>query len=342
MRQQLERIVAAGAPGVIAAVRRGQEVWCGAAGVADTATGCPRRVDERFRIGSVTKLFTATVLLQLVAEGRVDLDDDLRRLLNHTSGIFDYADDPGFLADFTGPAFLTTRFRTYRPDELVALAMAHPPISAPGTAWRYSNTNYVLAGQLIERATGNSYAEEVHRRIIQPLGLTGTHVPGTETTLPEPHARHYSPLMVPGAELHDVTELNASYAWAVGAMVSTVGDLTRFLAALLAGRLLPPAQQEQMFTEAPDSNYGLGIVHWPLPGITALWGHNGMIYGSFTIAAGTRDSGLVVAANINSDDRDYPIETFTDLLGEVTRSTEPASLNPGHVRNRLGSVRCSP
>lgn len=314
MRQQLERIVAGGAPGVIAEVRRGPEVWRGAAGVADTTTGRPRSVDERFRIGSVTKLFTATVFLQLVAEGRVDPDDSSRQLLNHTSGNFDYADDPGFLADLTGPAFLTTRFCAYRPDELVALAAAHPPVFAPGTAWRYSNTNYVLAGQLIERATSNSYAEEVHRRIVRPLGLTGTHVPGTETTLPEPHARHYSPLMVPDGEPHDVTELNPSYAWAAGAMVSTVGDLTRFLTALLTGRLLPRAQQEQMFTPAPGSNYGLGIVHWQPSAGPAVWGHNGMIYGSFTIVAGTRDGGLVVAANVNSDHRDYPVETFTDLL----------------------------
>jgi D-alanyl-D-alanine carboxypeptidase len=91
MRQQLERIVAAGAPGVIAEIRRGQEVRRGAAGMADTATGRPRSVDEHFRIGSVTKLFTATVLLQLVAEGRIELDENCRRMLNHTSGIFDYA-----------------------------------------------------------------------------------------------------------------------------------------------------------------------------------------------------------------------------------------------------------
>jgi D-alanyl-D-alanine carboxypeptidase len=314
MRRQLERMVAAGAPGVIAQVRRGRQVWGGAAGVADTTTGRPRSVDERFRIGSVTKIFTATVLLQLVAERRFDLDDTSRRLLNHTSGLFDYSDDPGFLADFTGSAFLDTRFRAYRPDELVALSTAHPPVFAPGTDWRYSNTNYILAGRLIERATGNSYAEEVHRRIVQPLGLTGTHMPDTETTLPEPHARHYSPLMVPGAEPHDVTELNASYAWAAGGMVSTVGDLTLFLAALLGGRLLPPAQQEQMFAQAPGSNYGLGIVHWPQSDGAAVWGHNGMIHGSFSIVAGTRDGGLAVAVNVNSDDRDYPIETFTELL----------------------------
>jgi D-alanyl-D-alanine carboxypeptidase len=316
MRQQLERIVAAGTTGVIAEVRRGQEVWHGAAGVADTATARPRSVDEHFRIGSVTKLFTATVLLQLVAEGRIDLDDTSRRLLNHTSGNFDYTDDPGFVADMTGPAFLTTRFRAYRPDELVALAMAHPPVFAPGNAWQYSNTNYVLAGQLIERVTGNSYAEEVHRRIVRPLGLAGTHLPDTETTLPEPHARHYSTLLVPGADPHDVTDLNASCAWAAGAMVSTVGDLTRFLAALLTGRLLRPDLQEQMFIQAPDSNYGLGIVHWPMPGGTALWGHNGMIHGSVTMVAGTRDGGLVVAANVNSDGRDS-IEMFTDLLREA-------------------------
>jgi D-alanyl-D-alanine carboxypeptidase len=317
MRQQLERIVAAGAPGVIAAVRYGQVVRCDAAGVADTATGRPRCVDEHFRIGSVTKLFTATVLLQLVAEGRVELDEACRRMLNHTSGIFDYSDDPSFLDAFTGTAFLTTRFRTYHPDELVALAMKHPPTSAPGTAWQYSNTNYVLAGQMIERVTGNTYAEEVHRRIVQPLGLTGTHAPGSQTTLPQPHARHYSPLMVPGAKLHDVTELNASYVWAVGGIVSTLADLTRFLAALLAGRLLPPALLEQMCTEAPDSNYGLGIVRWPLSDRIVVWGHNGMIHGSFTMTAGTPDGALTAAVNVNSDDRDYPIETFSDLFGKV-------------------------
>jgi D-alanyl-D-alanine carboxypeptidase len=125
----------------------------------------------------------------------------------------------------------------------------------------------------------------VRRRIVRPLGLTGTHVPGTETTLPTPHARNYSTLAVPGAEPYDVTEMNASCGWAAGGMVSSLGDLTRFLAALLDGRLLPAAQQEQMFTEAPGSNYGLGIVRWPLPDGTSLWGHNGMIHGSFTIVA---------------------------------------------------------
>lgn len=317
MRQQLERIVAAGAPGIIAAVRCGQEVRCDAAGVADTATGRPRGVDEHFRIGSVTKLFTATVLLQLVAEGRVELDESCRRMLNHTSGIFDYGDDPCFLDAFVGTNFLTSRFRTYHPEQLVAFAMAHPPTSAPGTTWQYSNTNYVLAGQMIERVTGNTYAEEVHRRIVRPLGLTGTSVPGSQTTLPEPHARHYSPLMVPGAKQHDVTELNASYAWAAGGMISTLVDLTGFLAALLGGHLLPPVLQEQLHTEAPDSSYGLGIVSWPLSDGMTVCGHNGMIHGSFTIAAGTRDGARVVAVNVNSDDRDYPIETLSDLFGEV-------------------------
>lgn len=317
MREQLERVVAGGAPGVIAGVRCGQQLWCGAAGVADTTTGRPRGVDEHFRIGSVTKLFTATLLLQLVAEGRVELDEGCRQLLNHTSGVFDYGDDPDFLDALTGTAFLTTRFRGYHPDELVALARAHPPTCAPGTAWRYSNTNYVLAGQLIERVTGNTYAEELDRLIVRPLGLTGTHLPGSRTTLPEPHARHYSPLMVPGAEQHDVTELNASYAWAAGGAISTLVDLTRFVAALLGGDLLPPVLREQLLTVVPGSSYGLGIVRWTLADGTAVWGHNGMIHGSFTIVAGTRDGARVVAANVNSDDRDYPIEAFNDLLGDV-------------------------
>lgn len=314
MKQQLEQIVAAGTPGVITAVRRGVEVRCDAAGVADVATGRPRSVDEHFRIGSVTKLFTATMLLQLVAEGRVELDESCRQLLNHTSGIFDYGDDPGFLSAFTGTTFLATRFRSYDPDELVALAMTHPPTSAAGTTWQYSNTNYLLAGQIIERVTGSTYAEELHHRIARPLGLTGTHMPGSQTALPRPHARHYSPLMVPGATQHDVTELNASYAWAAGGVISTLMDLTRFLAALLGGHLLPPVLQEQLLTEAPDSNYGLGIMSWPLSDGRTVWGHNGMIHGSFTVAAGTRDGAQVAAVNVNSDDRDYPIEAFSDLF----------------------------
>lgn len=317
MRQQLQQIVAAGAPGVIAAVRRDQEVQRYTAGVGDTTTGRPRSADEHFRIGSVTKLFTATVLLQLVAEGRVELDERCRQMLNHTSGVFDYGNDPGFLEAFTGTTFLTTRFRSYHPDELVALAMAHPPTSTPGATWQYSNTNYVLAGQMIERVTENTYAEELHRRIVRPLGLTGTRLPGSQTALPEPHARHYSPLMVPGAKQHDVTELNASYAWAAGGMVSTLVDLTRFLTALLRGHLLPPDLQEQLLTEAPDSNYGLGIVRWPLSDDMTVWGHNGMIHGSFTLTAGTRDGERVVAVNVNSDDRDYPIEAFSDLFGDM-------------------------
>ncbi|MEV6844830.1 serine hydrolase domain-containing protein [Actinoplanes sp. NPDC051411] len=317
MRQQLERIVAAGAPGVIAAARRGPEFERCAAGVADTTTGRPRSVDEHFRIGSVTKLFTATVLLQLVAEGQVELDESCRRMLNHTSGIFDYGDDPGFVEAFTGTTFLTARFRGYQPDELVALALAHPPTSAPGTTWQYSNTNYILAGQMIERVTGNTYAEELHRRIVRPLGLTGTHMPGSQTALPEPHARHYSPLMLPGATQHDVTELNAGYAWAAGGVVSTLADLTCYLAALLRGHLLPPDLQEQLLTEAPGSSYGLGIVRWPLSNGLTVWGHNGMIHGSFTVAAGTRDGERVVAVNVNSDDRDYSIEAFSDLFDDA-------------------------
>jgi D-alanyl-D-alanine carboxypeptidase len=318
MRQQLDRILAAGAPGVIAAVRRGETVQGYAAGVADTATGRPRRPDEHFRIGSVTKLFTATVVLQLVAEGRIELDEGCRRMLNHTSGVFDYGDDPGFLDAFTGTAFLTTRFRGYRPAELVALAMAHPPTSAPGAAWRYSNTNYVLAGQLIERVTGNTYAQEVRRRIVRPLALTGTQMPeAAQTELPEPHARHYSTLGTPGAKPHDVTELDAGYAWAAGGMISTLADLTRFLAALLRGRLLPPGLRAEMHTEVPGSDYGLGIVRWTLPGGPTVWGHNGMIHGSFTVAAGTRDGERVVAVNVNSDDRGHPIEAFSDLFGDA-------------------------
>ncbi|MER6360348.1 serine hydrolase domain-containing protein [Kitasatospora sp. NPDC001527] len=316
-----QAVQASGLPGMVATAVDGKGRWSTAVGVADTTTGQPRSARERFRIGSVTKPFVATVLLQLQAEGRLGLDDTverwlpglvsgngndgsaitLRQLLNHTSGVFDYGDDPGMGASLFTPAFLTLRYDTYSLEQLVRIAVAHPPVFAPGTSHRYSNTNYLLAGLVIERVTGRPWGEEVERRIVRPLGLTGTSAPGTATGLPRPHARGYSTLFGGSATPLDVTELNPSMAGSAGAIVSTTADLTRFLSALMRGRLLPQAELDEMTTPGPHGSGGLGLGAGTLSCGVTVWGHDGGIHGSSTLALTTRDGRHTLALNTNAD-----------------------------------------
>jgi D-alanyl-D-alanine carboxypeptidase len=331
----LDAIVAEGTPGALAAVREGRARWSGDAGVADLATGEPRRNPDRFRVGSLTKTFTATVLLQLDADGVLSLDDTverwlpgvvrgngndgrkvtLRQLLNHTSGIFNYNRDEGFLATFTGESFLDHRYDGATPEELVAIGLSHPPLFAPGTGWEYSDTNYILAGMVIERATGDDYATQVRRRILGPLKLRATSVPGSGAAVPRPHGRHYSRLYDedPNAPVHDVTEFNPSVAGAAGQVISATRDLNRFYRALLRGELLPREQLDEMLTTVPideeepgtgglpTAAYGLGIRSDRLSCGVTVWGHGGQVPGSLSRAAATRDGRHVLTLNRNGD-----------------------------------------
>ncbi|MFF5449441.1 serine hydrolase domain-containing protein [Streptomyces sp. NPDC012888] len=326
-RQALEEAVAAGAPGALAVAERGRHTWAAAAGAGDLDTGERRRPHDRFRAGSITKTFVATVLLQLQAEGRLRLDDSverwlpgvlkgnghdgrtvtLRQLLNHTSGVYDYTSDPGFARQVFGDGFLRHRYDTWQPEQLVRVATAHPPYFAPGTDWRYSNTNYVLAGMVIEKATGHTYQKEVERRILRPLRLDATQLPGTRARMPEPSARAYSRLNPEGTgPTHDVTELNPSIAWAAGEIVTDARDLNDFYRALLSGRLLGPRQLREMTTTvpvpgAPEARYGLGIMSVRLSCGTEVWGHGGGIHGSASQAVSTRDARHSLALNLNGD-----------------------------------------
>ncbi|WP_433417815.1 serine hydrolase domain-containing protein [Microtetraspora malaysiensis] len=338
VRQVLDRAVTEGGiPGILTEIRDGHGRWFGSAGVADTATGRKRMPQHRFRIGSTTKTFVATVALQLVAEGRLSLDDTvdewlpglvhgnghdggkitIRQLLNNTSGIFNYLQDQEAV----------NRYPTPTPRQLVRIAMSRPPSFEPGTSWEYSQTNYVLAGMVIERVTGSTLAGEVSRRIARPLGLAGTYLPrGGDPKIRGPHSRHYSKLNLPdpNATIYDVTELNPSPFWAAGGMISTAGDLGRFFGALLGGRLLPPAQQKEMFTMVPtkdwipDTTYGLGVSSVTLSCGATVWGMGGAIFGSWTYTYGTRDGKHMIAANVNGDwakgDWKDPIGVFTDVL----------------------------
>ncbi|GLF96501.1 serine hydrolase domain-containing protein [Streptomyces yaizuensis] len=309
VQQVMEDQVRAGVPGMLASVRDGGgegRVWRGSAGVADVRTGERRTHQDRFRIGSVTKTFVATVVLQLEAEGRLDLDDSvesllpglvtgnghdgsqvtIRQLLNHTSGISDYASNREFFDRYIGRDFLRNRFHRHTPESLVRWAMRSAPDFAPGTGWNYSNTEYILAGMIIEKVTGTSYEHQVERRILRPLGLRATSLPRHATALPEPSGRHYTkvPFGDPAGRVHEVDRLNASSGWAAGDMISTTGDLHRFIRALMSGRLLPPAQQKALTTTVASAEggarYGLGLGRQELSCGAVVWGHAGGIHGS--------------------------------------------------------------
>ncbi|MEW2389824.1 serine hydrolase domain-containing protein [Streptomyces venezuelae] len=300
--------------------------WNAAAGTGDLARHTPRGAHDHYRIGSITKTFVATVLLQLEAEGRLDLDDTIgrwlpgvvegnghdgeritvRQILNHTSGIYDVTSDDEFRRKVFSEEFLDHRYDTWTAEQQIALAMRHEPDFAPGTDWKYSNTNYVIAGELIERITGHPYAQEIERRIIAPLGLRATSVPGTDPTLPKPSSRAYTKLSdEPDAKNHDVTELNPTVAGAAGGMISDSADLNRFYVALLRGRLLPKKQLAEMKTtvpkgeDRPGQRYGLGLEPFRTTCGTVVWGHGGDIHGSASAAVATPDGKHALALNFN-------------------------------------------
>ncbi|MEU2794224.1 serine hydrolase domain-containing protein [Streptomyces sp. NPDC007100] len=323
LRQMVEK---RGLPGVAAEVLDGRKRWFGSAGVADTATGRKRSADDHFRAASITKPFIATVVLQLAAERRLSLDDTvekwlpglvrgngndgrtitLRQLLNHTSGLPNYTLDPDFEAESTGSRFPEHRYDNHTPQELLAVALKYPRTSVPGAKAVYSNTGYVLAGLVIEKVTGRSYAEEVTRRLIEPLELGETSFPGSGVTMPDPHPVAYSRLLdpAPDAPVVDATEQNMTYLGAAGDMISTTGDLLRFQQALMRGELLPGAQMKELLTVVPAAggfSFGLGIGTTTLSCGVEVVGKTGRANGSMSVLIGTRDGSHQLAFNTNSD-----------------------------------------
>ncbi|MFF8813260.1 serine hydrolase domain-containing protein [Streptomyces pactum] len=316
----LRRLVERGpAPGGAVLVVSGGRGRFAAAGVSDLATGRPVGRADHFRAGSLTKTFLATVVLQLVAEGRLGLDDPveehlpgllrgpghggrtvtIRQLLDHTSGLYDYTRDPALARRLFGAGFAAHRFDSHTPRGLVRIALAHPPVfGPPGGGWAYSNTDYTVLGLVVERVTGRGYAAEARRRIIEPLGLTGTSFPGTRPTLPRPHGRGYAAGAAGGAP-RDVTEFDPSSAGAAGELVSTLDDLARFHRALLGGELLPPSGLARMRDTGPSrGRYGMGLFPVTLP-CGRVWGHNGTINGSSVLLVGSASGDRVLVHRLN-------------------------------------------
>ena len=295
LRRLLDQLVAAGAPGAAALVRQDHRVTRAASGLADLRSGRRMRPGLNYRVGSLTKPLVATVVLQLVAEHKLSLSDtvarwlpgilpygnqvSIRQLLNHTSGIPDNALEPLVIL-YTVPG---GRSRAWTPQELVALIADQPLLFPPGTAWSYSNTDYVLAGMIVEAATGKTLGQELTRRIIGPLGLRDTVFPVNQPGIPGPNPRGYSlPLVDEAGPLLDFTVYNPSLAWGAGNLISDLGDLERFFRALLGGRLLPARLLAEMTTPVPTGQpgfgYGLGLAVLQTPS-GRLIGHDGAIPG---------------------------------------------------------------
>ena len=237
-------------------------VFVSVGGKEYAATAGTRRpkADQRFRIGSVTKTFTATIVFQLMQEGKLRLDSTLeehlpgvvprggeitiRHLLGHRSGLANITDYPGWLNQ-------AERSPSTSPINSLRFAASKPLAFRPGSQERYSNTNYIALGLVIEKVTGRSYAEELEERILDPLGLERTELPTTRRL----------------ADLDDAGS-NPNLPWAAGAIVSNAHDLSRFYSALLSGRILSAASLETMKDTARPtecSARGSGSSRWTSP-----------------------------------------------------------------------------
>ena len=354
LQRDADALLPQGAPGVLAEVSTPHGSVRVRSGYGDLARRTPVPWRAHFRIGSFTKPFVATTLLQLVGEHRLSLDDTVdrwlpgvvrghgndgrritvRQLLQHTSGLPDYTEFLPWLSE--KEPFEEHRFDTVTARQAVALAMEHAPGFAPGTSWSYSNTNYALAGMIIQRVTGHTWQHEVRARVVRPLHLTQTTLPGTDPTLPRPHAVGYERFPGPGAtpqdprygEQIDATLQNPSWGGAAGEVISTTHDGNRFLKALVQGRLLKPAQLSEMqrtvptntaFRSAwPGARYGLGLM-WIPNSCGGSWSHGGDIMGFMTRNGVTPDGrrSVVVSYNTDSLERDDGVPAQDH---EVTRT----------------------
>lgn len=327
LQQDADALRDAGVTGVSARLDTPHGTWTVRSGVGDLGTGRPVPLDGYVRIGSTTKTFVATVLLQLVGEGRVSLVDTverrlpgvvrgsgndgrrvtLRHLLQQTSGIPDYTAD--VVPEYSAEGYRRNRWTTYTSAERVALAMKHPPSFEPGTDREYSNTNYVLAGMVIEAVTGRPWDEEVRSRILRPLRLVRTLAPGDRPFLPRPHARNHQQFESGGPMVDTTVAYLPFDGDADGSLIGTTADVNRFFTALMRGELLAPAQLAEMRRtievprepgSPPGRGGGLGLYRTPLSCGGEYWGHDGSGFGSTVHPAVTPDGQAAVTVSLHS------------------------------------------
>jgi D-alanyl-D-alanine carboxypeptidase len=281
--------------------------WSGASGLASLATGAPALPGDEVRIGSISKTFIATVVLQLVAEHRISLSQPVQdylpgllragdppvtiaELLNHTSGL-GRAD--GIVDTGDSQWFLAHRLGAYTTSQLLGPVLHEPLVFRPGTCQQYNGVNYIVLAMLIRRVTGHSYAQEIEQRILRPLGMHHTDVPTASPAMPGPYLHSYDRQgQAPGLPLADISQQSPSLYGAQGAMISTTADLDRFITALFRGRLLAPAQLNDMFSVPAVASgpfrYGMGLLSYTLPNGVTVWGHTGETPGYATGMLATR------------------------------------------------------
>lgn len=311
LRTRLDALLAvsypADGPGATMIVTQGgRTLYAGARGMADVAAKRALTPDSVIRIGSITKQFTAAVILQLVGEGTLSLDDPLtkfypdypapggaatvRQLLNHTSGIQSYTGIPGWMVPAnTGRAFTT--------DALIAEFRDKPVEFAAGARWNYNNSGYVLLGGIIEKVTGAPWYTAIDTRIVKPLGLTSIRYGN-----PPAAADWATPYGMAGIPAQAV---DMSVPHAAGGLVGTVADLAKWAQALHHGRVVPPALYAQMIAptrlnDGSTNPYGFGLTNRTVRGAPDLE-HSGGIMGGSTDSLYVPSQDLFVAVFSNSD-----------------------------------------
>ncbi len=327
-----EAMAAASIPGAIVGVWGRSGKYVRAFGVADKATGEPMNVDLYTRIGSVTKGFTVTAILQLADRGKLRLDDPiadyvaavpdgthitLRQLAGMQSCLYNYTDSSAFeRIHHTNPQ------HHFSPADLLGFAFAAPPLCAPGDGFHYSNTNAILLGLVVEKVSGQSLPDYIGDNLLTPLGMSHTSFP-TTSAFPEPHPQGYTNWTADGTEAV-ATNWDPSWIWAAGAMISTLEDLRVWTVATATGQLLTDAMQRQRLTTvtepgvAADVGYGLGIFD------LAGWiGHSGTVPGYATVAVYLPQRQLTLVVLANSDTRHRGIDPAMTLAAAITKLISP-------------------
>jgi D-alanyl-D-alanine carboxypeptidase len=324
------------APGVVVGIWvPGEGGYVVTRGVSDTKTRQPMRVDDHFRIGSITKTFTATLLLILADEKNLGLDDPvskyvawvpngdkitLRMLADMTAGLHSYTEDDAWVKI----AFSNFK-RVWTPRELVDVGIKQPPDFPPGLGWHYSNTNYVLLGMILEQVTGKKIQGSFDEKIFKPLKLTQTSWP-VGAALPKPYA-HGTTVQTLDDKLDDATNRDPSWAFTAGELVSTMADMRTWVVSYATGSLVSPEMQKQRLTwmtmppNTPERAYGIGI------GIDHGWlGHTGELPGYNCSASYLPDKKAVIVVMVNSDipaGKVNPAPTIMKALAQV--------VTPGNV-----------
>lgn len=338
------RLAEQDAPGALVGIwYPGQGVWTHAAGVGNLETGAPVTLDDHVRIASITKTMVATVVLQLVDEGRISLDDSLetyvsgvpngeqitlRQVLGMTAGIANYVAVPEIAREYARDPMLV-----FGPEQILGVIRASTPDFAPGEQARYSDSNYILLGLLIEMVTGQAPATEIQRRIFEPLGMTSSSFPLT-AWMPEPALHGYF-AENPGDPLIDVTRSNPDFPWTAGAVISTLADMRAWAVALAEGTLLTPETQQarlqtRPFQETPIAvGYGLGVLT-----MNGMIGHNGGIagYSSWMLHDPETNATLVIVVNRSGETGGTANPILNDILGllfpERFPTLAPAAATP--------------